>query len=875
MSRLQGDLPRRAHPGFIARPALVQAVAAGQARGLTVLAAPAGYGKTWLAGQVARRWSQGAPRRDGLCVWTLQGSTTILQALRSFCALFDEQDVPASLDTTDAIDTALAAMTARGASPDTMVIDIDGVAPSKAVQALIAQIVLELAPRARLLVAGRTPWLLPLDRLAMLTPLKVLRAAELAMNAQEIALAQDLDPQGANDWLQLTEGWPVVCGGAAHWRAPRAASAQEALPDRLVALYADYLEHELLAPLAPRDVRLLMQVSVFDAIEPGLLEAVEPGTPWSRLASLVDSGLPLSDARTDWDHIVLHPVFRRFLRRRIQARAPLQHQALHRRAAHYFAATGHFRDAMQHAAQTGDTAFQAQLTESSGGWRISLREGLDALSPAPTSTAELAARFPRAALARIYWQAQTGRIDEARLALDRLSAPGPVPALRNDLLGVRAVIAIYRDEDFDPDDVQRLAEMRPDGGEDEPLLFPGGATLQAAMLNNAGLHERAAQAARAAIVEAEAQGSRYVEFYGQLQHALALHGLGRVGSVVPGYFRARELAQDIFGEGSGECRLIGLLIAHAAWLAGHDDQAERAAADLHGLYRLHAWFDPYARVLEVAQALGRARDGQALEDRVLEDFEELSNRRALPRLAALVSLGRARQAFEQGRMQVAIAHCEAAREGLVATGRYSGPALARALAPIWLERARIALAGGEFDTADTALAALRDCRARSTDGAVSLGADLLEAYVALRARRYREAMQGLARAVHAAESSGLRRSFLANAALVGELVRYARDHALTVEARVLARAAEFAGGEASAIAAQDRRGAGPSGGLLLTGRETDILHCLAEGLSSKEMARRLTITEATVKTHRKHLYEKLNASLRSQAIVRARELGLL
>src|SRR5690606_19362285 len=99
MSRLQGDLPRRARPGFIARPALVQAVAAGQARGLTVLAAPAGYGKTWLAGQVARRWSQGAPRRDGLCVWTLQGSTTILQALRSFCALFDEQDVPASLDT--------------------------------------------------------------------------------------------------------------------------------------------------------------------------------------------------------------------------------------------------------------------------------------------------------------------------------------------------------------------------------------------------------------------------------------------------------------------------------------------------------------------------------------------------------------------------------------------------------------------------------------------------------------------------------------------------------------------------------------------------------------------------------------------------------
>jgi ATP/maltotriose-dependent transcriptional regulator MalT len=54
-----------------------------------------------------------------------------------------------------------------------------------------------------------------------------------------------------------------------------------------------------------------------------------------------------------------------------------------------------------------------------------------------------------------------------------------------------------------------------------------------------------------------------------------------------------------------------------------------------------------------------------------------------------------------------------------------------------------------------------------------------------------------------------------------------------------------------------------------------ILHFLAEGLSSKEMARRLAISEATIKTHRKHLYEKLDTRLRSQAIVKARTLGLL
>jgi DNA-binding NarL/FixJ family response regulator len=53
---------------------------------------------------------------------------------------------------------------------------------------------------------------------------------------------------------------------------------------------------------------------------------------------------------------------------------------------------------------------------------------------------------------------------------------------------------------------------------------------------------------------------------------------------------------------------------------------------------------------------------------------------------------------------------------------------------------------------------------------------------------------------------------------------------------------------------------------LLTLREMQILECLAEGYSNKTVAQTLEITEETVKSHLKNLYEKLGASDRAHAV---------
>jgi DNA-binding CsgD family transcriptional regulator len=58
-------------------------------------------------------------------------------------------------------------------------------------------------------------------------------------------------------------------------------------------------------------------------------------------------------------------------------------------------------------------------------------------------------------------------------------------------------------------------------------------------------------------------------------------------------------------------------------------------------------------------------------------------------------------------------------------------------------------------------------------------------------------------------------------------------------------------------------------------RELRVLEELAAGRSNKEIAARLHVSPHTVKTHVAHLLEKLEAKRRTDAIARARELGIL
>ncbi len=61
----------------------------------------------------------------------------------------------------------------------------------------------------------------------------------------------------------------------------------------------------------------------------------------------------------------------------------------------------------------------------------------------------------------------------------------------------------------------------------------------------------------------------------------------------------------------------------------------------------------------------------------------------------------------------------------------------------------------------------------------------------------------------------------------------------------------------------------------LTPREFEILELIAQGLSNREMAEKLNVSENTVKTHLSRVFDKLGAKRRTQAVQFGKEFGLL
>jgi len=61
----------------------------------------------------------------------------------------------------------------------------------------------------------------------------------------------------------------------------------------------------------------------------------------------------------------------------------------------------------------------------------------------------------------------------------------------------------------------------------------------------------------------------------------------------------------------------------------------------------------------------------------------------------------------------------------------------------------------------------------------------------------------------------------------------------------------------------------------ITPREMEILQAIAAGLSTREIAARLFVSENTVKTHASRLFDKLDARRRTQAVQIAKEAGLI
>ena len=155
----------------------------------------------------------------------------------------------------------------------------------------------------------------------------------------------------------------------------------------------------------------------------------------------------------------------------------------------------------------------------------------------------------------------------------------------------------------------------------------------------------------------------------------------------------------------------------------------------------------------------------------------------------------------------------------------------------------------------------RPCPARALDGRMFAAVrDVLGDQAA--------AERALERALDAAESDGVTLSFVVHPG-PRLFPRHARSR--TAHATLIAETLRLLAGRGLAPVPSGR--GEPPG--LLTDSETRVLSYLPTNLPVPEIAELLCLSVHTVRTHTRHLYEKLSAHSRTQAVEQARALGLL
>ena len=890
--------------GVVSRPGLFGLLA--QARRGTVVSAPAGSGKTLLL----RSWV-GDPDLAERAAWVpVQGEErdpqrfwlSVLGALRDTAAgskLVRPLTAAPDLDGWAVVERLL---TDLGGLEDRVWLVIDDLHELRSAEALSQlELLLMRAPAGlRFVLATRHDLRLGLHRLRLEGELTEIRAADLRFTMEEAralfeAAGIALSDPALGLLYQRTEGW------AAGLRLAALSLAGHPDPDRFAAEFsgsertvAEYLLAEVLERQSEPVRRLLLRTSVLERVNGELADLLTGGSGGERvLQQLEQAGAFVAalDARRSWFRY--HQLFADLLQLELRGSEPAELAALHETAAGWYADHGYPAEAVRHAQQAEDWGLAARLL--SDHWVGLGLGGLGATAqvllarfPAGVIAGdpELAARMAGVELGRGSLEESERYVDLATRALES------VPLDRRERS--RVVLAVVR---------MRLARQRGDvtavAEQAKPLLAPAGAADPAWL----GLGEDLRALALINLGIAELWTPRFEEADGHLEQGIAL---------------ARRIGRP-FLEVTGLAHWAHLLSWRSFTLG-----AQRASEAIE-LAGRHGWTEePVAGIAYLALGMAMVAQGRLADaERSLEQAERTLRAELEP--AAGMRLRYARGLFEivSGRPEAALASLRAAER--LAALLVTEHTLARRLRSHVLQvlvrlgetqRVDQALAeidGTERDTAEmrNALAVLRIAQddpeaataalAPVIDGSVPLvnahlwdvQAFLLEAIARDALGDAGAARRALEHALNLANHERLLFPFLLDPApaLLERHRRQGTPHAPLI-AEILSgpRGPESPpeGGPGGPGGHGGHGGAGsppisrgglggifPPGLTPLSQSEIRVLRYLPTKLSAPEIADQLYLSVNTVKTHMRHLYDKLGAHRRHEAVEQARALGLL
>jgi LuxR family transcriptional regulator, maltose regulon positive regulatory protein len=897
----------RPQPGFVPRPRLVQALSQGLARGRVLICAPAGFGKTSLLADWASNGGRpvawlglDAGDNDPARFWRYvvaaldQAQPGIVERLGPLLGA----PAPRSFEgLATAVINELAAQPGR--DEVLLVLDDYHLVDAGPVHESVAFLLENLPPGLVLVVSGRSDPPLPLARLRARGQLAELRAAELRFTTEEAAAllgtaARQVVPDTAVAALTArTEGWAAGLQLAAlSLRGRTDAAGFVAAFSGSHRFVLDYLTDEVLDG-QPGQVRaFLLETSVLDRLSGELCDAVtgQSGSQ-AMLQSVERAGLflvPLDEVRGWWRY---HHLFADLLRARLEQEQPGRVRELHRAAAAWSDEHDLADDAVRHALAAGDAAWAARLVERHVETLLGRSEGATLRRWLSALPGESVRDRPRLCLAQAYGAAMGFQVEALEALLDdaerafaasgaepyEASAGRPVSSLANVPAGIaflRAVLARLRGDPALASDYNRqaLAQL----GEDDWLMRYLVHWNQAVADWLGGRPGSAERGLTEVLAELGAAGQFFAGFLamrvrydlGQVQHAQ-----GNLAAALATYRQALEEA----GESSQTAITGPTYVGLAQILYERDEVAAALDHATRGvtLCRQLTFTQSLATGLAVVARIRHAHGDAVAAIAAMGEAGQVELSSQVVALFNPVPSLRARLLLAQGDVSVAAQWAKAA--GLSPEDEPDYPR-----EPAYLLLARVLLAQDRPGPALTLLQRL--LAAAASQGRIGnvIEIQALQA-LALTARGdHAGALGALAEAVTLACPQGYVRVFADEGApmraVLSRLSAARKDQrapARDIDPDYLARLLR-ACGQAGA-APPSRRAAAPLPGMAepLTDREVEVLRLLAAGRSNQRIAHELVVALDTVKKHVTHILGKLGATNRTEAVARARQLGLI
>lgn len=887
--------PPRPRPEFVSRPRLLAELDRGLHRGLILLSASPGFGKTSLLADWARRntravaWlSLDTGDNDPSRFWRYV--TAALDPVRPGLAerIGPLLDQPGAAHL-DAVVTTIINELADG--PDVLLIlDDYHLIKSAAIHTAVIDVLEHRPAGLHPVLAVRADPPLPLARLRARGQLAELRDADLRFtDAEALALLRDqVGPDISADAVEAlrsrTEGW--VAGlqlAALSLRGRRDVEHFVTAFSGTHRYVLDYLTEEVLEQQAPAVREFLLETCVLNRLSGGLCDAVT-GRPGGQqmLESIERANLflvPLDDVRGWWRY---HHLFADLLRMRLHQERPDRVPLLHHHASDWYAQRGLGDEAVDHALAADDADRAGQLVERYVDERLQRSEGITVEKWLTTLPPELVGARPRLSLARALLALINGRVEaadgplsaaERTLAADPHTAASPyepsvgLPA--SLFANLPAAIAFQR---------AFLSELRGDADEAtsygrQALTALGTAGTRTTLGAITLLHLGVAEWLRGQLAEAEKLfAAGIVRLRSSDQPFLAARvgaSLGLVQRAQGRLAAARATYEHIIETNrSGGLRLPAAGIGYVG-LAELDYEADDLDAALDHLTegitlcRQLAYTQPLATGLATLAWIRHATGDERSANDAMTEAVRAAPGTGVASLLNPVGAAHARMLLVRGDLDAVARWLDDRAISVEDEPTYQQ-------APDYLVLVRLLIAQHRTGTALRLLDRLRTLAEKHHRTGDLIGLQSLHAIALAADGQQARATNELAKGISAAHRRGYLRTFVdegpAMQAITAQLATRA-DTAIPRRYLVTILHA-FDGGDP----------AQPNATTLiapLSRREAEVLQLLSLGRRNREIADELVVELSTVKKHVTHILDKLAVTNRTQAIVRARELGLL